>query len=605
MDQNGSLPGTESGQAAVRSLSVFLAGPKAGAAASVGADPAATGTTSAVTTASAITGSTYQDGFTGSLALQNLESLTEEQAGGVLSQLNRLTRWVQAQQAKVLSRMQNIYESESTFLSGMPDSDMAFSLAAEEAAAILGIPSGTGKALMSEAGNLCAANTATLGRLESGEISYAHAETVLEQCVGIAPADIPSFEAQLLELAAGQTKAQFRVRAQRLRENHYPETIVERQRTAFDQRRVWLRPEPDGMAWLSAMLPAEKALGIYHQLTAAARGEQAAGDSRTVDQLRTDILTDLLGGHGQDNDGDGDGNGNGDIDDRSRGRGGAGGRSRGKARRRQKAEGHNRRHGSSSDKAASGERTSSDKTGASEDKTGRGGCTRSDKAGPGEDAGTGSGICRISHGPRARTEILVIINAETLFGADDRPAELLGYGPLSPETARRMARKAARWTPAERDPDTEEILRVGRSRKPAAGLKRFLRARDGTCRFPGCRANAVISEIDHTKPWAQGGATDHDNLEHLCRRHHLFKTQGFWKAHQPSPGVIEWTSPGGRRYRTEPHLTLAAGVEGRSTPDKAGRKSAADEEGKAGIQGGDSHGKWRDLDDYGDDPPPF
>jgi hypothetical protein len=616
MDQNGSLPGSDSGQAAVRSVSVFLAGPGAGAATSAGADPAATsanaaalsnaatgpatGTASAnaITPASATTGSNYQDGLTGSLALQNLDSLTEEQAGGVLSQLNRLTRWVQAQQAKVLCRMQNIYESESMFLSGMPDSDMAFSLAAEEAAAILGIPSGTGRALMSEAGNLCAANTATLGRLEAGEISYGHAETVLEQCVGIAPADVLSFEAQLLELAAGQTKAQFRVRAQRLRESHYPETIVERQRTAFDQRRVWLRPEPDGMAWLSAMLPAEKALGIYHQLTAAARGEQAAGDSRTVDQLRTDILADLLGGHGQNKDDDGDG----------RSRGGAGGRSRGTAKRHQKAEGHNRRHGSSSDKAARGERTSSD------------------KAGPGEDTGTGSGTCRIGHGPRARTEILVIINAETLFGADDRPAELLGYGPLSPETARRMARKAARWTPAERDPDTEEILRIGRSRKPAAGLKRFLRARDGTCRFPGCRANAVISEIDHTKPWAQGGATDHDNLEHLCRRHHMFKTEGFWKAHQPSPGVIEWTSPGGRRYRTEPHLTLAPDSEGRKrTPNAESKKTASALEGK-GRSGLTAEGKrgtapaaenkrgtqhagldahCSSPDDYGDDPPPF
>jgi hypothetical protein len=127
-----------------------------------------------------------------------------------------------------------------------------------------------------------------------------------------------------------------------------------------------------------------------------------------------------------------------------------------------------------------------------------------------------------------------------------------------------MAREALKWTPVERDPNTAEILRVGKRRKVAEGLKRFLRARDGTCRFPGCRTNALISEIDHTKPWAQGGATHHDNLEHLCRRHHMFKTKGFWKACQPSPGVIEWTSPGGRKYRTEPQLSLARDKDGSS-----------------------------------------
>ena len=201
MDQNGTSTGAGGGQAAACSLSVFVAGPGPEAPEDF-PQPSGVG---------------RRDGFTGALALQNVESLTEEETGAVLSRLNHLSRWVQAQQAKVLSRMQNIYENESMFLSGMPDSEMAFSLAAEEAAAILGVPSGTGKALMSEAGNLCAANTATLGRLEAGEISYGHAETVLEQCVGIASVDVPSFEAKLLGLAAGQTKAQFRVKARRLK----------------------------------------------------------------------------------------------------------------------------------------------------------------------------------------------------------------------------------------------------------------------------------------------------------------------------------------------------------------------------------------------------
>ncbi|WP_341395607.1 HNH endonuclease signature motif containing protein, partial [Arthrobacter sp. G119Y2] len=146
-------------------------------------------------------------------------------------------------------------------------------------------------------------------------------------------------------------------------------------------------------------------------------------------------------------------------------------------------------------------------------------------------------------------------------------------------------------------------------RKVPDGLKQLLRVRDGTCRFPGCRTNAVISEIDHTKPWAQGGPTDHDNLEHLCRRHHMFKTKGFWKACQPSPGIIEWTSPGGRKYRTEPRLALARDTAPAPTvpapsptapapPVPAPAVAAPAPPAPVPPDAGDP-------DDYGDDPPPF
>ena len=168
-----------------------------------------------------------------------------------------------------------------------------------------------------------------------------------------------------------------------------------------------------------------------------------------------------------------------------------------------------------------------------------------------------------------RAEIMVLISADTLFGADDQPAELHGYGPISAEEARRLARNAAGWTGLAQDPQTREILGVGRRRKVPAGLRRWLRARDGTCRFPGCRVSTANSDIDHTIDWAQGGPSDHGNLEHLCRRHHRFKTLGYWKASQPTPGVIEWTSPTGRVYRTEPFLDLELGPPKQGPPHPA------------------------------------
>ncbi|MBP3042600.1 HNH endonuclease [Arthrobacter jiangjiafuii] len=514
MDQNGSFPDTEAGTNAGNN-----AGDVAGDVGDDGGGGADGGCGGAGETAAERSRSGFDaglDSFTGSLVLQGVEILDEEQAGAVLSRLDHLICWAQAQQAKVLHRMEVIFRDEILFASGKLEPGLAFSLAAEEAATILGIPTGTAAMRMSEAGTLCETHTATLAKLESGALSYGHVQTVLDQSQSIPAGELPGFEAELLGVAvAGQTGSQFRVKARRLRENKYPETILKRQRTAFEKRRVVLEPDCDGMSWLSAFLPAEKAQAIFTQLSKAARGERSAGDPRMVDQLRADILEDLL------------------LDREGR--------------------------------ATSGGKTPSG-----------GGKTNSN---------------------RARGEILVLINAETLFGADEQPAELHGYGPISPKTARRMAREAAKWTPVERDPETEEILRVGRRRKIPAGLQRWLRARDGTCRFPGCRSNAVISEIDHTRPWAQGGATDHDNLEHLCRRHHMFKTEGFWKACQPAAGVIEWTSPGGRTYRTEPHLQLASAPAG---PGVNGSGPCATGSGTGATGTGSTLGSRP-----GDDPPPF
>ncbi|MDN3480352.1 DUF222 domain-containing protein [Arthrobacter sp. APC 3897] len=529
-------------------MSVFTAGPATAARGTENIHP----------------GASNRDGFTGSLAVQGVQFLTQDEAGAVLSRLDSLTRWAQAQQAKVLHRMEILFRDDLLQEVGREDPALTFSLAAEEAAAILHVPTNTAKMLMSDAGRLCTTHTASLGRLEEGVLGYGQVQTVLDQSLNVPAAELAGFEADLLELAAaGQTVSQFRVKARRLREGRYPETIPVRHKSAFEARRVCLAPDEDGMSWLSALLPAARAQLIFTQLSTAARGEQGAGDRRGVDQLRADILTDLLEG-----DRDEDASGNGD----SRNEG-------------------------------SGTENNGDEDGGIE-----GSCNEGSRAG-----GTAAGRKNKAHArARARAEILVLITAETLFGADEQPAELHGYGPITAETARRLAREAARWTPVERHPDTHEVLRVGRRRKVPPGLQRWLRARDGTCRFPGCRTNAVISEIDHTTPWSRGGATDHDNLEYLCRRHHMFKSRGFWKARQRVPGIIEWTSPGGLTYRTDPHLTLAAA--GTTTRPATGPTMRLDtgscrepdkDAAKPALIPMSGWIPADELPDDGDDPPPF
>jgi Domain of unknown function (DUF222) len=86
---------------------------------------------------------------------------------------------------------------------------------------------------------------------------------------------------------------------------------------------------------------------------------------------------------------------------------------------------------------------------------------------------------------------------------------------------------------------------------PSRRLKHLLRARTQTCDAPGCNAQAVHCDQDHTTPWPDG-ATCQCNLGPKCRRHHRAKQAPGWHVEQPQPGVIRWTLPNGRTHTTTP-----------------------------------------------------
>ncbi|WP_203915555.1 HNH endonuclease signature motif containing protein [Rhizocola hellebori] len=80
----------------------------------------------------------------------------------------------------------------------------------------------------------------------------------------------------------------------------------------------------------------------------------------------------------------------------------------------------------------------------------------------------------------------------------------------------------------------------------------WIRARDRTCRAPGCRIPARACHLDHTTNYAHGGPTTHDDLGPLCARHHIMKHEGGWQLRQTRPGHFIWISPTGRIYHIKP-----------------------------------------------------
>ncbi len=158
-----------------------------------------------------------------------------------------------------------------------------------------------------------------------------------------------------------------------------------------------------------------------------------------------------------------------------------------------------------------------------------------------------------------RAQVQVVVPVLTLLGADDGPVDLVGRTPVDAETARCLAANAPTLTRVLTDPVDGTVVAVDRYRTPWP-QRRFLRARDQHCRFPGCRRAAIRCEIDHTIDHAKGGPTALGNLAHLCQRHHSMKQFTLWTVRQHGGGVLEWTSPTGRVYREDAPTPLVSFV---------------------------------------------
>ncbi|WP_214467718.1 HNH endonuclease signature motif containing protein [Microbacterium flavescens] len=161
----------------------------------------------------------------------------------------------------------------------------------------------------------------TMAALEAGRLSLPHARVIVDAGVRVPAADDrATFEAAVLERAAGLTTGRLRVVAASIAEETVPTSIADRHAEARTARRVAVRDVGDSMSELWALLPSVLAHGIHDRLTRMARSvkdaahgeggdawvDSADGDGdvavpegvRTMDQLRADALCDLaLTGH--------------------------------------------------------------------------------------------------------------------------------------------------------------------------------------------------------------------------------------------------------------------------------------------------------------------
>ena len=79
--------------------------------------------------------------------------------------------------------------------------------------------------------------------------------------------------------------------------------------------------------------------------------------------------------------------------------------------------------------------------------------------------------------------------------------------------------------------------------QPPDRLRNAMKARDRTCRFPGCNRPAAACELDHTLRYPQG-PTCSCNLGALCAHHHHLKHLApGWHLTNHGNGHLTWTTP--------------------------------------------------------------
>ena len=153
----------------------------------------------------------------------------------------------------------------------------------------------------------------------------------------------------------------------------------------------------------------------------------------------------------------------------------------------------------------------------------------------------------------------LVMSDQALWGQDNAPAVLDGYGPIPAAVAQRLVcdavadeRAVATLRRLYRHPKTGALVAMeSRSRCFPKGLARFIGIRDGTCRTPFC--DAPIRHRDHAVPRNRGGPTSAVNGLGECERCNYTKEAPGWTVTAGEVNGVhtaEFVTPTGARYRS-------------------------------------------------------
>ena len=345
----------------------------------------------------------------------------------------------------------------------------------------------------------------TLAALQRGDTSEWRATLMVRETACLSRENRRAVDAAVGPCLAGYGDGRTEKEARRQAYRLDPAGALERTRRAEADRRVSVRPAPDTMAYLSALLPVKHAVAAYAALGRHADRCRASGDQRSRGQIMADELVARLTG------------------------------------------------------AATADATdaeivvivSGDTLFAGPSVPVPTACRSSADSDTTVDADSGGRDA----GPSATTT-----SASPASGLADEPGIVPGFGPVPASWVRRMARNpdARIWLRrAFAHPrDGTLIAMESRRRFFPSGLRKALIVRDQTCRTPWC--DAPIRQADHVRSHHDGGPTAFDNGDGLCQACNLARQARDFTV-RPVPdrdgrqtGTIEIVTPTGHSYRSHP-----------------------------------------------------
>ncbi|WP_446666852.1 DUF222 domain-containing protein [Flexivirga sp. B27] len=242
-----------------------------------------------------------------------------------------------------------------------------------------------------------------------------------------------------------------------------PAAVTARRARAESERRVSLRPAPDCMTRLSALLPVKDGVACFAALSAFA--DAAATPEHPRGQLMADALVARVTGRG-----------------------------------------------------TGGQTANTDAPAGTENPP-----AAAAPASPEASDGSGSPATTASPrspkgSPKPQIRVNLLMPLDTLTG--DVPAYLPGYGPIPADLARQWLTDPDLAVQVRRIfafPDTGDLVGMeSRARTYRGLLAAFIKLRDQTCRTPFC--TAPIRHTDHIRSHANGGPTSERNGQGLCER---------------------------------------------------------------------------------------
>ena len=215
--------------------------------------------------------------------------------------LQAWNRQVAHDQAELYASMVAVTEAETEELSHLELDDI-YDVATSEIRAALTWTRRAAESQLSWASQLVEDYPLVWERLHQGRIDLPKAKVIISETCHLDPELRTRVAGAALERAPQQTTGQLGARIRKLVIHVDPDSAKTRYEQGVEERRVVSEPNPDGTANLHGLqLPVHRAGAVMRRINRLARAAKSANDPRTMDQIRADVLLDLLAGHQRNN----------------------------------------------------------------------------------------------------------------------------------------------------------------------------------------------------------------------------------------------------------------------------------------------------------------